>query len=350
MSDGTVSRLMHAARRGAAIAAVVVAAGASPSLAQIAKAKTAPSSEAEAAVERPTAVTYGPQTVTRYRIGAKVRARGGTVQNIMSMVAVPLTCAEQEVELIEEDFSPHVAGVEYRDTDAGVRQMLISIPTLSPRQEAHAYAVFEVRTRTIIAPKETAKLAAPKKPDQERELKRYVGVSPYINTNDRKIRAAVKEALAEAKPTPAGGTGDWERVEALYDYALDHVKYKAGDDKPAVQTLAQGEGDCQAIGAVFVAMCRTEKIPARMVWVDDHQYAEFYLEDAEGRGCWYPVETAGSRAFGEMPLARVILQKGDNFRVPERRGERLRYASDYSTLLSAPTRQPSIGYVRELVQ
>jgi hypothetical protein len=349
MSAGNLLRRIQRGSRGLAIVAIVVSSG-SACRAQITEAKTASIIDAEAPAERPTAVTYGPQTVTRYRFGAKATARGGTVQNIMSMVAVPLTCAEQEVELIEEDLSPHVAGVAYRDTDEGVRQMLISIPTLSPRQEAHAYAIFEVRTRTIIAPKETATLVAPKKPEKERALKRYVGVSPYINTNDRKIRAAVKEALAAAKPTPAGGTGDWQRVEALYDYALDHVKYKEGDDKPAVQTLAQGEGDCQAIGAVFVAMCRTEKIPARMVWVNDHQYAEFYLEDAEGNGCWYPVETAGSRAFGEMPLARVILQKGDNFRVPERRGERLRYASDYSTLLSAPTRQPRIGYVRELVQ
>ena len=35
---------------------------------------------------------------------------------------------------------------------------------------------------------------------------------------------------------------------------------------------------------LFVAMCRSLKIPARMVWVPDYSYAEFYLEDAEGKG------------------------------------------------------------------
>ncbi len=84
-----------------------------------------------------------------------------------------------------------------------------------------------------------------------------------------------------------------------------------------------------------------------MVWADGHQYAEFYLEDAAGAGRWYPVESAGARAFGEMPTARVILQKGDNFRVPERPRDRLRYASDYTLLLSKPGRQPSIAYVHE---
>jgi hypothetical protein len=272
------------------------------------------------------------------------------VSDILAMVAVPLEGPEQEVELIEQDNSPHVDGVEFRDTDAGVRQMLINISTLSPRQEAHAYAVYEVRTRVILPPKETKTLKAPVKPERNRDLKRYVAGSPFIDVNHRKIRAAVKEALKEVKETPEGGTGVWQRVEALYDYALDQVKYKEGEDKSSVQALASKEGDCQSIGAVFVAMCRTEKIPARMVWVDGHQYAEFYLEDEEGRGGWYPIETAGTRAFGQMPLARVILQKGDNFRVPERRGERLRYASDFALVMATQESQPKIVYVREQVQ
>jgi hypothetical protein len=299
----------------------------------------------QTAAERPTAVTYGPTTVARYRFGAKVAAKGGMVKQIGVMVAVPLECPEQEVVLIDEEMAPHVESVEYRQTDEGVRQMLIYIRELAPRQEAHALVTYEVRTRTVLPPKETATLVRPKKPD--RKLKRYLAASPFIDVNDRRIRAAVREAVAELESPAAGATGDWGRVEALYDYAVEHVKYLEGDDQSSVQALARGQGDCQAIGAVFVAMCRTEKVPARMVWVDGHQYAEFYLEDETGAGCWYPIETAGSRAFGEMPLARVILQKGDNFRVPERPRDRLRYATDYAKFLSAPDLQPSVTYVRE---
>ena len=298
---------------------------------------------AEIPAERPTAVSYGPQTVVRYRFGAKMTARGGSVQDVRLMVAVPLDCAEQEVELVDEDFSPHIGEVEYRQTDEGVRQMLIFVPTLSARQTAHAYATFEVRTRTILAPAETAGLAPPKRPD--RPLKRYLGSSPLIDVNHGRIRAALKEATADLESASA-----WERAEAIYDYVLEHIKYEVGDDKSSVKALADGVGDCQAIGAAFVAMCRTDKIPARMVWVDGHQHAEFYLEDDAGQGDWYPIETAGSRAFGEMPLARVILQKGDNFRVPERRGDRLRYASDFAIFLAKPGEQPNIAYIRELVE
>ena len=144
-------------------------------------------------------------------------------------------------------------------------------------------------------------------------------------------------------------------------------------------------------------MCRTEKIPARIVWVHEHNYAEFYLEEASpvetsptetdpidsaqspasdsaedeqdrdrseskekpaknkrhskkaaAIGHWYPCESSGRRAFGEMPLARTVLQRGDNFRVPERPRERLRYASDF--LIGLPTPgggKPSVKYIRE---
>jgi hypothetical protein len=300
------------------------------------------------------------------------------------MVAVPLPCAEQEVRLIHEDFSPQ-AQIDKRVLPTGeAQQMLVYIPQLGGGEEAQAIATFEVTTRTILPPTETSSLVIAARPPKE--LKLYLGASPFINTRHRNIRAAVKEAWesleaggdarATQDPQHEGSQGehdqgaapnaappdstpadaapadvtepptDWQRVEALYDYVLDHVEYVEGDDMSAIECLARGTGDCQAIGALFVAMCRTAEIPARLVWVHDHQYAEFYLEDADGEGRWYPVETAGQRAFGEMPVARVILQKGDSFRVPERRKERLRYASDYAMFLATPQAKPVIKYVR----
>ncbi len=88
-----------------------------------------------------------------------------------------------------------------------------------------------------------------------------------------------------------------------------------------------------------------------MVWVHEHQYAEFCLEDAKGELHWFPVESSGSRAFGEMPLARVIMQKGDNFRIPERPGEAFRYASEF--LIGSPvdgSGKPTVRYIREKLE
>jgi hypothetical protein len=52
-----------------------------------------------------------------------------------------------------------------------------------------------------------------------------------------------------------------------------------------------------------------------------------------------------------MPLARPILQKGDNFRVPERK-EHLRYASDYMIGVPAGPSggRPKVKYIRDQAQ
>jgi hypothetical protein len=82
--------------------------------------------------------------------------------------------------------------------------------------------------------------------------------------------------------------------------------------------------------------------------VSEHCYPEFCLEDSEGKPHWFPCESSGTRAFGEMPLARVILQKGDNFKVPERPREALRYASDYLIGVPVPgSGKPRVKYIRD---
>jgi transglutaminase-like putative cysteine protease len=282
------------------------------------------------------------ESTVRYRVGAKVAATSAPIPALTLYMAVPLECPEQAVATLDEDFSPGVR-VEFRQPDSGVRQIVMTFKDLAPGEEAHAFATFEVRTRTSIPPQKTADFKIPKRVD--RTLRRYLAPSPLIEATSAKIRAASKEALAATPPDAS----DWQRVEALYDYAIEHVTYQLGDDKAATQALADGVGDCQAIAAVFVALCRAAKVPARMVWVDGHQYAEFHLETADREGRWFPAESAGTRAFGWMPLARVILQKGDAIRVPERRRETLRYASEYAVMPAQPAAPPAVTFVREVL-
>ena len=71
---------------------------------------------------------------------------------------------------------------------------------------------------------------------------------------------------------------------------------------------------------MFIAICRALKIPARAVWVPDHTYPEFYLEDEKGKGHWFPCQAAGDYEFGAMSDDRPILQKGDRFRRPNQSG------------------------------
>ena len=257
-------------------------------------------------------------------------------------VATPLECPEQSVTIVDEDISADVGQVDYRTLQGGARQMVISIPRLEGGATAHAFVTFEVASRPILPPEKTDDLVIPQR--VTREIRPYLHGSPYIEIKHQRIRKLAKE-IADQFPEDAS---DWEKVELIYDYMLDNVRYVEGPDKGAVDTLRDGEADCQGRSMVFIALCRANGIPARVVWVDGHVYAEFYLEDAEGRGWWFPVESAGSRAFGEMPLARTILQKGDNFRVPERPRERLRYASDYLIGVPLPgSGDPKYRFIRE---
>ena len=332
----------------------------------------------KAAVQSPY-LRFGETTVTKYRVGTTIDARNGPVQQILAMVAIPFNCPEQDVQLVQEDISRHVDQVDYRSLGAfaggGAQQMLISIPRLPGREEARAILTFEVHTRTILPPEDPSSLKIPTKPS--RELKRFLKRSPFIEIKHTKIKRALRaiEAdLAENPPPSQGGarggskspeddetvsevstpktnengTTDWQRVEAIYDFVQDHVEYVEGPDKSAVKTLADASGDCQNISALFVALCRTAGVPARIVWVHDHSYAEFCLVDPEDKSHWFPCESSGTRAFGEMPLARVILQKGDNFSVPERPREALRYASDYLIGLPGPSGgKPRVKYIRD---
>jgi hypothetical protein len=288
-------------------------------------------------------IQYGPASTIRYRIGAEVTAHRGACRDIVALVAVPLEWPEQVVTVLNEEFSSEVAQVDYRVLQGGVRQMMISIPRLPDGATARAVVTWEVMTRTILAPSETDDLVIPKRiPSQVRQ---YTGGSPYIEVQHRKIRSLGKQVLSEVDESAS----DWEKVEAIYDYVLEHVDYVEGPDKGALDTLRDGQADCQGRSMLFIALCRTNKIPARMVWVDGHAYPEFYLEDAAGEGYWFPCESAGSRSFGEMPLARAIFQKGDDFRVPERK-DRLRYASDYLVGMPvAGSAEPKKKFIREQV-
>lgn len=300
----------------------------------------------------------GKEQVVLFRVGAEITASRGACRDIRAMVAVPLACAEQQVRMVEEEFTRHLDKVTYRDLDDGVRQMLITIPRLSGGETARAVVTYEVTTNTIEPPEQesTEDLELPKRP--ERKIRKYLTESPMIEVRDGAIRSLARDLWREAGEQFGSDATDndaepnaWSRVEYLYDYMLDNIQYSEGPDKSALDTLRDGKADCHGRSALFIALCRANKVPARVVWVNEHCYAEFYLEDAEGQGHWYPIESAGTRAFGGMPLARPILQKGDNFKVPERRGERLFYATD--DLVAYPvgnSGKPSVKFIRELVE
>ena len=286
-------------------------------------------------------IGFGESKTTHWQVGAIITAKRGPVAGILCTIPEPQEWPEQTAKLVKQDVSQGVR-VKHRDL-RGVRQLVVSVPRIPHGRTVKALFTYEITRKTITAPQATDAFQFPKR--VSRDDKRWLGNSPYITTRDRRIKTLAKETFRSLE-----GEGVWAQVEGLYDVVRERVEYKEGPIKTAAQALRDGSGDCEELTSLFIAMCRVNKVPARMVWVPDHCYPEFYLQDESGKGHWFPCQAAGTRAFGEMPELRPILQKGDNFKVPEKPKPQ-RYVAEFMT--GKPVRgsgPPEHTFVRELVQ
>lgn len=279
-------------------------------------------------------VRRGKEFVTKYEVGMIITAGGEACTDLIGTAPVPIDWPEQEVRVVQEDFDPAAKRVTYRETAGGtIKQLVVNIPLVPENEKVKVVTVLEISRFTLLPPENTAEFIIPKK--LARGVRQYLTASPKIETTNPKIRALAKEITADHE-------GAWDKVEAIYDWVRDHVKYVNGPLRGALAALNDGKGDCEELTSLFIALCRDIGVPARTVWVPGHCYPEFYLEDAEGKGHWFPCQAAGARSFGGIDEKRPILQKGDNFSVPERR-EKQRYVSEF---LKGDGGQPRVQWVR----
>jgi hypothetical protein len=276
----------------------------------------------------------------RWRIGLVITAGSTPVTGITASVPVLMNWPEQDVAVVNEEFSPSVRRVSYKVLDGGVKQMVISIPKLAAAETANAVLTYEIHKRFVAEPEHPGDLIATEEPPSP--LRKFLLPSPYIDSKHERIESLAREIVAEHdKP--------WDQVSAIYDWVRNNVRYKFDTQiKDSVQAIEDGEGDCEELTSVFIALCRANNIPARAVWVPGHCYPEFYLLDTKGNGHWIPCQAAGARAFGQMPETRPILQKGDNFRIQGHR-KPLRYVQPTLVARDAGA-SPSIRWVMEKVE
>jgi transglutaminase-like putative cysteine protease len=276
------------------------------------------------------------ELVQQYEIGVEVTADGGPCKGIVATTPMPIDWPEQRVRVTHEDIAPFVRGVTYRKVGGTVKQMVISIPYIPAGETVRAVVTLEISRNSLLPPENTSGYVIPKKLD--RETRTFLGPSPKIESRNPKIKSLAKEITADKQ-------GAWEKVEAIYDWVREHVKYENGPLKGAMAALKDKTGDCEELTSLFIALCRASDIPARTVWVPGHCYPEFYLEDDAGKGHWFPCQAAGSRAFGGIPEQKPILQKGDNFSVPENR-EKQRYVAEN---LTGQGGKPKVKFIRKQV-
>lgn len=167
--------------------------------------------------------------------------------------------------------------------------------------------------------------------------KRYLYDSPGIQTRFK----LVKQTAAEVGQQYAH---PWDRTVAFYKWVWNNIKAKVQPYTSVIAALKKRVGDCEERAATFVAFCRCSGIPARLVWVPNHNWAEFYLRDREGKGHWIPAHTSCYTWFGWTGAHELVLQKGDSVHVPEKRKPQ-RLLADWMQWQGA---RPEVRYLAEL--
>jgi len=283
------------------------------------------------------AIQLGEKVTNRWRVGAQILGASRSSRNLLVTIPVPTEWPEQKVRLVEEQFPAEIQAANYRELNSGVRQLIVKIPLLRAKQLIEFHLLLEVSNRQILAPENTDVLKIPDRVPEE--VDDYLGVSPQINYRNSKLRNQAR-SIAEGKEKA------WDQVEAIFDWVRDNFEYRNEDPTDSLSVFRKKSGCSEDLVGLFVAMCRAIKIPARMVWVEGTQYAEFYLVDEDDNGHWYPCQVAGRREFGSNVEPRIILQKGDNIKVPEKPG-RQKFCAEF--MAGTGTVEPVVRFIRELL-
>lgn len=282
--------------------------------------------------------TLGEKVVNRYQVGLRIRAVGGPCVGLSGTFAIPAEWEDQQVKQVDENISAHVRQHSLRSGDSGLKQIVFAVPQLPAGETATLLITYEVTSHATKAPANTANLVIPKNPP--REVRKHLLPSPQIEITNPKIRALAKE-VTEGQATA------WEQVAAIYEAVRSKVKLENDKLKGAANTLRDGQGAEEDVAAVFVALCRAHKVPARTLFVPDSCHAEFYLEDEAGKGYWFPCVIDGDKAFGFRPQATIILQRGDNVRVPELKDPQ-RFVAEHLTGKGGTGGRPEVEFVRRI--
>jgi len=273
-------------------------------------------------------------------IGLRVTAGDGNMLSTTAMTVFPTDWPEQKVEVLEMNIPPLMVS-KFRDLPLNNRQLMFFSQVIPGHSVVEGTVRVRISKSHIVGPTATSDLKIPKR--VPRDMKPFTGNSPYIEADSSEIRKIVKEIDATEPLT------DWKRVEQFYDWVRENITYQNGDLKTVKDAMRDRTGDCEEMTSIFVALCRASRIPARVVWIPNHCYPEFYLEDAAGQGHWFPCQVAGTRNFGSMPEYLPILQKGDRFKVPEKQ-EVQRYLADYLSSKKVLGRSdPQVEFIRQLL-
>ncbi len=285
----------------------------------------------------PGAPGYHSPSTFHWQVGLSITPTSGPCAGIFATIPLPSSWPEQEVEMVDRMASTQVSAVKFRNLASAVPQALVAIPQIAAGQTAEVTMTYKITKQAIRCPADPNCLAC--STSMPAAVRKHLATSPGIEPRATMVRAQALKIDDKKRPA-------WERVTAICDWVRDNIECREGQRHGSVVTLREGWGQKEDLSSLFIALCRSLQIPSRTVWVPDHNYAEFYLQDPNGKGHWFPCELVGGRSFGERTSRQPILQRGDLFRVPEKKVPQ-RYVAEHLSVKQALAR-PRVQFIRQL--
>jgi hypothetical protein len=275
----------------------------------------------------------------RWRVGAQIMGGPeGRSKELFVSIPVPTDWPEQRVVLVEQKVAPQFQQADFRVIDQGVTQFVAVLPTANPNQTYEISLVYEIEVHPMAAPQDPASYRFPRKA-VPKIIRPYLTDGIEINWKNRKLTAQVKELVSAVD-------SDWDKLRVVYEWIRENIEQTNADPTTAVDCFVNQKGSPEDLNALFVACCRYLKVPARMVWVEGTVWSEFYLVDDKDQGYWFPANLAGLSEFGSISEPRVIQQKGDSIRVPEKEQPQYFVAEFVAGKGNDP---PRIKFIQELL-
>ena len=280
-------------------------------------------------------VTFSNPVQQKWRVGVVLITGSNPAKEVFTYIPIPKEWPEQTVTTFDEQIPVEFA-VQKTDELDGLNRLILRGRLLPAKKKIVALQTFMVTTNRVNSPPDTTIFSVPDSKDKL--VKQFTASGSDISYRNNTLRKQAEE-LFEPEGTA------WEKVERIFDWVRDNIDQSEDEPYGTVTTFAKKAGSPEDVVGLFIAMCRANKVPARMVFVDGSQYAEFMLADPAGKLHWFPCDIVGIRAFGKIVEPKVILQKGDNIRVPGVKGKK-KFVAAYGEVKSA-TAPKAMHFVRE---
>jgi transglutaminase-like putative cysteine protease len=235
-------------------------------------------------------------------VGIEMRGRGNGT-DVQAVTPVPLPHPEQKIGDVRIETEGCQARIQA--VGEGAAQLVVAAAAIGAGGVLRAIARYQLTVAKQYFGHERDRFPRVQ-PKPAAEIRgRYLLDSPGIETGS----AQVRKLLAAVR-----GPGDehpWDVARRCWVWVRENIRPRIGPYTSVTRAIDDRVGDCEEMAGVFVALCRRAGIPARLVWVPNHNWAEFHLVDEAGVGHWIPAHTACYPWFGWTGVHELVIQKGD---------------------------------------